>query len=301
MEEWKIISEGGFRTKYEVSSMGRIRSVGRVSILDGRLIPGKIIRQHHRRKDSTQYLTVSVGSKTYAAHRLIAAAFIPNPENKPEINHKNGIKHDNRVENLEWCTRLENVRHAKATGLWDLKIKDSDVLFIRENFKSLGKHKLAAMFNVDPTYIYAVATHKEKKFVETPVFQTNSPMASTYINQYDKNGNFIMEHKSISSASKHIGSRLSAIQRVLSGERSSVNGFRFSYTGEALKEKVPSKRIIPKKHPKINQFSIDGAYIATFRNKSVAAKSAGIHKTTLRKHLQGFAKTAGGFVWKIID
>lgn len=77
--------------------------------MDGKESPAKIY--------NGKYLNVIFQRKTYQVHRLIAMAFIPNPDKKPYINHKDGNKHNNSIDNLEWCTASENNKHAWRTGL----------------------------------------------------------------------------------------------------------------------------------------------------------------------------------------
>lgn len=94
---------------HSASSEGEIRNDIHGSILNK--------KNHKNEVGTSSYDLVFVDRKWRYVHRLVATAFIPNPENKKEINHKNGVKKDNRVDNLEWCTRGENLTHAIRTGL----------------------------------------------------------------------------------------------------------------------------------------------------------------------------------------
>lgn len=102
----KFATIDGF-PKYQISSQGRVinsRGMEKVS-----------------KNNKDEYLHVDLydrGSRTTKRiHRLVAEAFVPNPDNKPDVNHKDGNKHNNSVDNLEWVTKSENMIHAYRTGL----------------------------------------------------------------------------------------------------------------------------------------------------------------------------------------
>lgn len=120
MEIWEPIDEDQTlgHGVYEVSNEGRVRRV----LTDPRTIARnhgqyKYLRPIRQKGGRTNYLNVCLGGgNRHLIHRLVAKAFIPNPDNLPTVNHKNGNGLDNRVENLEWMSNRDNCLHAKANG-----------------------------------------------------------------------------------------------------------------------------------------------------------------------------------------
>lgn len=121
-EIWKPIK--GYEGHYEVSSNGNVRSKKRnIDFVrlnkKGSRVCESVMFTPQKSKDgySGVQLRGNGRPKTFKIHRLVAQAFIPMEDNRDCVNHINGIKTDNRVENLQWCTRSENTQHAYNTGL----------------------------------------------------------------------------------------------------------------------------------------------------------------------------------------
>lgn len=117
-EKWKKFP---LNNAYQVSTLGNVRSIDRVvKRADGTVIKlkGKEIKKQLW-KGGYHFIATCRNSisRQYSIHRLVAITHIPNPKRLPQVNHKNGIKTDNRVENLEWCTMAYNNLHSYRTGL----------------------------------------------------------------------------------------------------------------------------------------------------------------------------------------
>lgn len=168
MEVWKPIP--AFEGHYEVSNFGRVRSVDRyIEYKDGRkprFFKGEV-RPSYEKKNG--YLAITLyknrrGNNRYI-HRLVLMTFNPVEDmDKLEVNHKDGNKKNNHIDNLEWADSSDNKLHAYEKGLRQptRKLTDDDVAYIKENPDKLLQRELGAMFGVSGGYISIIQTGRKR-------------------------------------------------------------------------------------------------------------------------------------------
>lgn len=172
---WKDIK--GYEGIYQINTEGDVRSLDREIIRGGSVVKISSVIIKSRMSNAGYYrITLSNNDTgtTFSVHRLVAETFVDNPNNKPCVNHINGLKTDNKVDNLEWVTQKENIRHAKdvlgknigdASKLIHLKGFDhpgakfttgtlKELIAMRSEGVSFGK--LAKYFNVDKSTVQSI-------------------------------------------------------------------------------------------------------------------------------------------------
>jgi len=181
MENWRDVV--GYEGIYQVSDLGRVKSLDRDSyfIRRGKKIPRKhisrILKQH---QNMFGYMTVCLnkpGSKqrSHKVHRIVAEAFIDNQLSYLQVNHIDGKKDNNKIENLEWCNNKQNIVHAYSIGLIMpklgsnshlAKIKEEDVIKIKKLILS-GEtlENIARLYNISASMVGRIKANKAWKHV----------------------------------------------------------------------------------------------------------------------------------------
>ena len=262
-EEWKKVS--GYEERYMVSNYGRVKSYHKHN---NHCCP-KILKQYYKEGNRCYwkvYLFKDGKGKTIYVHRLVAKAFIPNPKNLPEVNHKDENKLNPHKSNLEWCDRKYNC-----------------------NFGTLPNR---------------MREHANRRWTEYIENENRYGIKHRMVHQYDLNGNYIASYNSQKEAGLETGINKNSICDACKERALSAGGFIWTYTKniEEVKKKVKLAKGVKGRNRKntlpIEQYTLDNKYICTYKNALSAAKQNGLCYTSILMCAKEKWKKYGGFIWK---
>lgn len=310
-EIWKPINN--YEGYYEVSNLGNVRSIDRIVKNKNNTV--KVIKgkQHKLTVTKSGYVSTILyknsEQKNYRVHRLVAEAFIPNPENLPQVNHIDENKENNCVDNLEWCTGSYNIKSRSKKNEHRILQYDKNGNFIKiwNSIKEIsitlnikystiqgaisGNH-----FTYNSFWKYYQENYPLKIDVNISIFTIGH---SVY--QYDLEGNFIKEWNKIIDITNELGFDKSGINKVCREKNGyTYKGFQWRYKDEIVNPStnIGKARVREGIH-KIDQYSLDNIFIKTWNNARIPALELGMRDGCgILKCCKGIQNQCMGFIWK---
>lgn len=325
-EVWKDVPKeyiNNIVNDYKISSYGRIKNKN-----------GKITKGN---AEPNGYLKIVISNKRYAVHRLVAKVFIPNPDNKPEVNHKNGSKTDATLSNLEWCTAKENCQHA-CDNNFNPNIRKITQYSLDNNIKikEFNSYADAAReLNLNPTCIGRCCNNKQArtgnfifKFSEIikpeiskdeiiPIennddIKLKPPSEKTQhaidfklhynvkkVLQFDLKLNKIREFNSQTEAAKTLNLSLNSIQKCCLNKQKTTGNFIFRFSENT--QNINYTKLTERKTKKIVQYDMNMNKIKEFNTQKDASVELKISTSEINRCCTNQQKKAGNFIFKYLD
>lgn len=212
-EIWKEID--GLEGLYEVSTKGRVRK-----LKNGRILTG------YCNKDG--YQIVNLKNKPYPVHRLMALTFLPNPNNLPEVNHKNEVKNDNDISNLEWCTKSYNVNYSIHNQSCRINQLTLDGEFVKAWESS---QQIERKLGYSQGHIIDCCKGKRKRAYGY-CWEYSDPSQQRKVNRpvaVYKGNEHIGDFASAKKVSEELGLVYKCVGNCLKGRRATLHGYSFKY------------------------------------------------------------------------
>lgn len=304
MEEiWKDIE--GY-DNYQISSLGNVRKITKNGFTHIKCSP-RGSQKTSKTKEKYMGVTLSKNGtrKGFSVHRLVAEAFIPNPNNYPLINHINGIKDDNCVCNLEWCTIKQNIQHAY------------DVLNMRNHYGSIKQYSKEGEFIKEYDSVREASrelgihfgnivkcANKQRNVAGGYVWRFNldDTSSNVYKNKrdkrvvmLDKNGTRIMTFDSITEASLYLNKNQHTIASCCQGITNTAGGYMWRFL-----EQYDENEFALFKQKHIIQKTIHNVIVKEYNSIAELVESTNYGIMKIKKMIEGKQCTAYGFLWELV-